>query len=103
MVYRDKEIFVSNPTEFPDLSDASNKVQEVQEPVVNASIIVPEEYLGEMMDLCHIHRAMDFDYRYLDGSKASRVLISCTLPLGEIVTAFFSDLKSRSSGYASFE
>ena len=42
VVYRDRTVFVSNPTDFPDLSDATSKVVEVQEPMVNASIIVPE-------------------------------------------------------------
>ena len=55
------------------------------------------------MDLCHSHRAMELDYRYLDNSTSPRVIMSCQLPLAEVVTDFFSQLKSRSSGYASFE
>jgi len=116
---------ISNPTEFPDTSDTSSKVKEVQEPIVNASIIVPEgqrsltmariiwlmfqlsEYLGEMMSLCFAHRAENLDYRYLDAGNASetsaRAILTCCLPLSEIVTDFFDQLKSRSSGYASFE
>jgi translation elongation factor EF-4 len=42
VVYKDREVFVSNPTEFPEVTDTSNKVKEIQEPVVKASIIVPE-------------------------------------------------------------
>jgi translation factor GUF1, mitochondrial len=49
------------------------------------------------------HRAMDLDYRYLDDSASPRVIMTCQLPLAEVVTNFFSQLKSRSSGYASFE
>jgi translation elongation factor EF-4 len=75
VIYRekgtDRTVVVSNPTDFPDTTDAASKVKEVQEPVVKASIIVPEgaafllvdegppltripEYLGEMMDLCFV-------------------------------------------------
>ena len=112
---------MSNPTDFPDITDAASKVKEVQEPVVKASIIVPEgaallrihngpltfeisEYLGEMMDLCFVHRGEDLDYKYLDSSGSSpRMIVTCTIPLSEIVTDFFDRLKSRSSGFASFE
>ncbi|KDQ60905.1 hypothetical protein JAAARDRAFT_709214 [Jaapia argillacea MUCL 33604] len=102
VVYKDKkEKFVSNPTDFPDVLDSSGKVKEVQEPIVTASIIVPEEYLGEMMDLCFTHRATAMDHRYLDSS--GRILLTAVLPLSEIVTDFFDKLKSRSSGFASFD
>lgn len=87
VVYKDSEVCVSNPTEFPDALDVSSKVKEVQEPVVRASIIVPEggsllqvccaslklasaEYFGEMMDLCFTHRAVDLEHRYLDAGAA---------------------------------
>lgn len=57
-----------------------------------------------MMDLCYTHRASNLDHRYLDtASSYARVILTCELPLSEIVTDFFSQLKSRSSGYASFE
>ncbi|ESK88048.1 gtp-binding protein [Moniliophthora roreri MCA 2997] len=107
LVYRDgKEKYVSNPTEFPDAGDPASKVKEIQEPIVKASIIVPEEYFGEMMDLCYTHRAEELDHRYLDtGSEtsSSRIMLTCLLPLSEIVTDFFDQLKSRSSGFASFD
>ncbi|KAF9265603.1 translation factor GUF1, mitochondrial [Marasmius fiardii PR-910] len=107
IIYRDnKEVYISNPTEFPDASDPSSKVKEVHEPVVKASIIVPEDHFGEMMDLCFSHRAEELDHRYLDtgsDSSSSRVILTCVLPLSEIVTDFFDQLKSRSSGFASFD
>ncbi|KAK7467364.1 Translation factor guf1 mitochondrial [Stygiomarasmius scandens] len=107
LVYRDgKEVFISNPTEFPDVLGVASKVKEIQEPVVKASIIVPEEYFGDMMDLCYSHRAEDLDHRYLDtgsDSSSSRVMLTCTIPLSEVVTDFFDQLKSRSSGFASFD
>jgi translation factor GUF1, mitochondrial len=59
------------------------------------------------MDLCVFHRAENLDHRYLDsGSKdgsSARAILTCTIPLSEIVTDFFNELKSRSSGFASFE
>lgn len=62
------------------------------------------EYFGDMMELCFSHRAEDLDHRYLDsGTDSSRIILTCTIPLSEIVTDFFDQLKSRSSGFASFE
>ncbi|KAI9571449.1 P-loop containing nucleoside triphosphate hydrolase protein [Boletus coccyginus] len=105
VLYKDKTVIVSNPAEFPDHSDSSSGVKEVQEPVVKATIIVPEDYLGEMMGLCFAHRAEDLDHRYLDAgdAKSARIILTCTVPLSEIVTDFFDKLKSKSSGYASFD
>ncbi|KAJ3931212.1 MAG: P-loop containing nucleoside triphosphate hydrolase protein [Lentinula lateritia] len=107
VLYRDgTEKFISNPTEFPDMSDSTTKVSEIQEPIVKASIIVPEEYFGDMMELCYSRRAEELDHRYLDtGSDASssRIILTCVIPLSEIVTDFFDQLKSRSSGFASFD
>ncbi|KAJ6597128.1 P-loop containing nucleoside triphosphate hydrolase protein [Mycena vulgaris] len=113
IVYKDREVYISNPTEFPDALDVASKVKEVQEPVVKASIIVPEEYFGDMMDLCFTHRAEELDHRYLDAGtltrlvsgtgSSSRIMLTCVIPLSEIVTDFFDQLKSRSSGFASFD
>ena len=57
------------------------------------------------MDLCFSHRAEDLDHRYLDasGNTDSRIMLTCMIPLSEIVTDFFDKLKSKSSGFASFE
>lgn len=105
------------------MSDGTGKVKEVQEPIVKASIIVPDgwflalnhpsllisnaEYLGEIMALCFKHRAENVDHRYLDSTttagSSARTILTCTLPLSEIVSNFFNDLKGRSSGFASFE
>lgn len=100
------------------------RVKEIQEPIVKATIIVPEgvetvlsfiisnlnvsnllEYFGEMLDLCYVRRGDDLDHKYLDSGSASssRIMLTCTLPLSEIVSDFFDQLKSRSSGFASFE
>ena len=59
-----------------------------------------------MMDLCYEHRGSNLDWHPIDGEVSgadARVLMSATLPLAEIVTGFFDKLKSRSSGFASFE
>jgi translation factor GUF1, mitochondrial len=120
VVYKDRTRIISNPTQFPDVQDPRTQVVEVQEPMVKASIIVPHgtpghhpiwfllicttDYLGEMIDLCTSHRAEELDHKFLDVSVASsRIMISCIIPLSEIVTDFFDKLKSRSSGFASFE
>jgi len=104
VIYRDKATFISNPTDFPDQGEIRSKMVQVQEPVVRASIIVPREYLGDMMELCSSHRAEGLDHRYLDsGFESSRIMVNCRLPLAEIMTDFFDQLKSRSSGFASFD
>ncbi|KAL0946754.1 hypothetical protein HGRIS_012931 [Hohenbuehelia grisea] len=121
IVYRDREVIISNPTEFPEVTDTASKVKEIQEPVVKATIIVPEgarsswivcqrvtetstAYFGDMMDLCFSRRAEDVEHRYLDtGEGEARMMLTCVLPLSEIVTDFFDQLKSRSSGFASFD
>ena len=73
-------------------------------PELNSVVFTVSEYLGDMMDLCFSHRGEDMDHRFLDSSgTSSRVMLTCTLPLSEIVTDFFDKLKSRSSGFASFE
>ncbi|KAK7693822.1 Translation factor guf1 mitochondrial [Cerrena zonata] len=100
IVYRDRSVIISNPTDFPD-PESMVRVKEIQEPVVSATIIVPQ---GEMMDLCYTHRADDLDHRYLDTSgDRARIMLTCTIPLSEIVTDFYDKLKSRSSGFASFD
>ncbi|KAF8965297.1 Guf1 protein [Flammula alnicola] len=104
LIYKDKEVLISNPTDFPDIGDMGIRVKEIQEPVVKASIIVPEEYFGDMMELCFSHRAEELDHRYLDsGTTSARIMLTCVIPLSEIVTDFFDQLKSRSSGFASFD
>jgi translation factor GUF1, mitochondrial len=57
------------------------------------------------MELCFSHRAVDLDFKYIDVDESSsrRVIMTCVLPLSQIVTDFFDKLKSRSCGFASFE
>lgn len=105
IVYRDREEIISNPTDFPDSTDTTTHVKEIQEPVVKATIILPDDYAGDMMELCYSHRAVGLDFKYIDAGNSSsrRVIMTCVLPLSQIVTDFFDKLKSRSCGFASFD
>ncbi|QRW27616.1 GTP-binding protein LepA C-terminus [Rhizoctonia solani] len=96
---------VSNPVDFPDPGEvgtsSGSTVREI-EPIVHATIIVPEDYIGNMLDLCSAHRATDLTHAYLSDAD-SRIVIRATLPLSEIVTDFHDRVKHRSSGFASFD
>ena len=90
------EVYISNPTNYPDPSEIAS----TSEPYVKADIIAPEEFVGNIMDLCQDRRGIFKDMTYLD---TSRVNIHYELPLGEIVYDFFDTLKSRTRGYASLD
>ncbi|MCK4264863.1 translation elongation factor 4 [Candidatus Babeliales bacterium] len=92
----DTEEIVDNPSIFPD----QGKIKEVLEPMVNATIITPKNYIGPLLGLCEERRGMQKDMTYLDEH---RVMIQYRLPLNEIVTDFYDKLKSLSAGYASFD
>ncbi|HXG75777.1 MAG TPA: translation elongation factor 4 [Gaiellaceae bacterium] len=85
---------VHNPAEMP------REVELVEEPYVQASIIVPKDYVGAVMELANERRGT-FDH--LEYLSEDRVLLSYLLPLGEIVLDFYDQLKSRTRGYASFD
>ncbi|HET7567569.1 MAG TPA: translation elongation factor 4 [Gaiellaceae bacterium] len=85
---------VHNPAEFP------REVEEVEEPYVKASIIVPKEYVGAVMELNNERRGT-FDH--LEYLSPERVHLTYELPLGEIVLDYYDQLKSRTRGYASFD
>jgi GTP-binding protein LepA len=99
VAYRVKErseewLEVHNPAEFP------REVEEVEEPYVKASIIVPKEYVGAVMELCNERRG-SFDH--MEYLSPERVHLMYELPLGEIVLDYYDQLKSRTRGYASFD
>ncbi|KAJ3120785.1 hypothetical protein HK098_004241 [Nowakowskiella sp. JEL0407] len=96
----EETIILRNPVEFPDPEMLSN-VTSIQEPMVSATMIFPEEYLGSMMELCGKHRSKDHEHSFL--TESSRVLLKCKFPMSEILTDFYDQLKSRSSVYASFD
>ncbi|MDN4607070.1 translation elongation factor 4 [Sporosarcina highlanderae] len=91
-----KELKVDNPSMMPD----AQKIDHVEEPYVKASIMVPNDYVGSVMELCQQKRGNFITMDYLD---ASRVNIIYELPLAEIVYDFFDQLKSSTKGYASFD
>ena len=89
-------ITIDNPTNYPD----PTLIQSAEEPICNAHIYSPSEYVGNIMDLCQERRGVFKDMKYLD---TDRVDIHYELPLNEIVYDFFDALKSRTRGYASFD
>ena len=90
------EMKVDNPAMMPD----AQKVDYVEEPYVKASIMVPNEYVGSVMELCQHKRGNFMTMDYLDST---RVNIIYELPLAEIVYDFFDQLKSGTKGYASLD
>jgi len=89
-------IFVDNPANYPPVSN----IQASFEPISDAHIYSPSEYVGSIMELCQDRRGIFVDMKYLD---TERVDIHYKLPLNEIVYDFFDALKSRTKGYASFD
>ena len=86
---------LENPAKLPEL----NKISEVREPIIEASILVPQDYVGAVIGLCEEKRGVQQAILYLGG----QVSIRYELPLSEVVLDFFDRLKSVSRGYASFE
>jgi GTP-binding protein LepA len=89
------EHVVTNPSEFP-----SGKVSEVYEPVVRATVLTPNDYVGAVIELCQGRRGTLLGMDYL---STDRVELRYTLPLAEIIYDFFDQLKSRTKGYASLD
>ncbi len=91
-----EKIIVDNPSNMPD----PQKIERVEEPYVKATMMVPNDYVGAVMELCQGKRGNFIDMQYLD---ANRVSIVYEMPLAEIVYEFFDQLKSSTKGYASFD
>ncbi|TVX94330.1 translation elongation factor 4 [Paenibacillus agilis] len=87
---------IDNPSNYPE----QQKIDFVEEPFVKASIIVPNDYVGAIMELCQGKRGEFVDMQYLD---TTRVTITYHIPLSEVVYDFFDQLKSNTRGYASFD
>jgi len=90
-----KEIELHNPADMPD----PNRIDEIQEPWIEAVIYVPDEYLGPILKLCQDRRGIQKNLTYVGG----RAQITYELPLNEVVFDFYDRLKSISRGYASFD
>ncbi|MBQ7668744.1 MAG: translation elongation factor 4 [Clostridia bacterium] len=89
-------IMLDNPTNLPPMQE----IEMMEEPIVKASIMLPKEFVGNVMELCQDRRGTYINMTYLDEA---RVTLSYELPLNEIIYDFFDALKSRTRGYASFD
>ena len=90
-----EEIEVSNPSELPDVS----KIEKILEPYVKATILVPDEFVGNIITFLNEKRGIQKKMDYL----GERVLLEYEIPMNEIVTDFYDKLKSTTKGYASFD
>lgn len=87
---------ISNPSEMPP----ANNISQIEEPMVSATIMVPNEYVGAVMNLCQERRGIFLRQEY---PTPQRAILYYSLPLGEILLDFFDKLKSSTKGYASFD
>ncbi|WRH74897.1 MAG: translation elongation factor 4 [Sphingobium sp.] len=90
-----REMELHNPADMPDV----NRIEEIQEPWIDATIYCPDEYLGGILKLCQDRRGIQKDLSYVGG----RAMLRYELPLNEVVFDFYDRLKSISRGYASFD
>ncbi len=88
--------FIDNPTNYPD----PGQIQLAEEPIINAHIFTPSDFVGNVMELCQERRGTFKDMKYIDDK---RVDIHYELPLNEVIYDFFDTLKSRTKGYASYD
>lgn len=88
-------IEIENPSKIPDLS----KIDEIREPIITSTIIVPEEYVGAVITLCVSKRGNQTNMQYM----GKQVMLTYEMPLNEVVMDFFDRLKSTSRGYASLD
>jgi len=87
---------IDNPTNLP----SAQEIDYMEEPIVSATIMLPKDYVGNVMELCQERRGFYKNMTYIDES---RVMLTYELPLNEIIYDFFDALKSRTRGYASFD
>ena len=94
------EVVLDNPAELPP----PNEIAEIREPWVNISVVLPDRYVGAVMELTTARRGVYKRMEYLEsGGETMRVLIEYKVPLGEILTDYYDQLKSRTQGYASLD
>lgn len=87
---------IYNPSDLPP----TDEISRIEEPFVEAEILTPKEYVGNLMEICQNKRGIYIDMKYLDPT---RVTLVYELPLNEIIYDFFDSLKSKTKGYASFD
>ena len=90
-----EELAISNPQQLPPVGE----IDEIREPIIHASILMPQEFIGAVMQLCMEKRGVQKNMAYMGGS----VQMEFEMPLSEVVLDFFDKLKSVSRGFASFE
>ncbi len=96
VVMRDGTVLkVENPSRLPDAS----KIEEIREPIISATILVPQDYVGSVITLCNQKRGSQKNLQYL----GRQVMLTYDMPLNEVVMDFFDKLKSTSRGYASLD
>jgi GTP-binding protein LepA len=91
-----REILLDNPSYYPDPST----IAATREPYIRAAIMVPERYLGNVMELCRERRGEKLNYTYL---SVGRIELTCELPLAEVLFDFYDRLKTLTQGYGSFD
>ena len=87
---------IYNPTDLPP----STEIKMIEEPIMKAEIMIPKEFVGNVMDVCQNRRGTYLDMKYLDEN---RVTVEYDLPLNEIIYDFFDTIKSKTKGYASVD
>ncbi|HET7817587.1 MAG TPA: elongation factor 4, partial [Sphingomicrobium sp.] len=92
-------IELHNPADWPD----PNRIARVEEPWIEATIYVPDSYLGAVLKLCQDRRGIQKDLTYVGSGSHARAMLRYELPLNEVVFDFYDRLKSISRGYASFD
>ncbi|MCJ1486060.1 Translation factor guf1 mitochondrial [Schaereria dolodes] len=94
------EEIIQNPADFPDKDASFSRVSQLQEPYVNVTITLPEEYLGKVIELCESNRG---EQKELQFFTATQVILKYNLPLAHLVDDFFGKLKGLTKGYASLD
>ena len=96
MTTQGEEIFINSPGDVPDAA----KREWMAEPYVRLEMVTPKEYVGNLMDLATGRRGEFTEMKYLTDARTTLIF---DIPLAEVVTDYFDELKSRSKGYASME
>ncbi|KAI9054099.1 hypothetical protein LZ554_001270 [Drepanopeziza brunnea f. sp. 'monogermtubi'] len=95
-----REEIIQSPFHFPETDSMRNQISELQEPYVSATITLPEEYLGKVIELCEANRG---EQKGLDFFTATQVILKYDIPLAQLVDDFFGKLKGATKGYASLD
>ncbi|WP_269533366.1 translation elongation factor 4 [Chitinimonas sp. BJYL2] len=96
VLLKDGELIeIENPSRLPELS----KIEEIREPIITATILMPQDYVGPVMTLCNVKRGVQKNMQYM----GRQVMLTYELPMAEVVMDFFDKLKSVSRGYASLD